>query len=56
MSDFIGVDIGYDVRMQRYKETGDEADKPSKLIEKMVKNGELGRKSGKGFYSYSTIY
>jgi 3-hydroxyacyl-CoA dehydrogenase len=26
--------------------------KPSPLLEQMVKNGELGTKTGKGFYSY----
>jgi 3-hydroxybutyryl-CoA dehydrogenase len=38
--------------VQRYKETGDPADKPPASLEKMIKEGHLGRKSGKGLYDY----
>jgi 3-hydroxybutyryl-CoA dehydrogenase len=53
LMDLTGIDVTYLVRMQRYQETGDEKDKPSKLIEEKVRKGELGRKTGKGFYTYT---
>jgi 3-hydroxybutyryl-CoA dehydrogenase len=51
--DLTGIDVHYYVRMQRYQETGDESAKPSKIITEKFENGELGRKTGKGFYVYS---
>jgi 3-hydroxybutyryl-CoA dehydrogenase len=51
--DLTGLDVHYNVRQQRYKESGKEEDKPSQVIIDKVEKGELGRKSGKGFYSYS---
>ncbi|WP_047153857.1 3-hydroxyacyl-CoA dehydrogenase family protein [Aneurinibacillus tyrosinisolvens] len=51
--DLTGIDVHYDVRMQRYKETGDESARPSKIVTEKYQNGELGRKTGKGFYTYS---
>jgi 3-hydroxybutyryl-CoA dehydrogenase len=52
LMDWIGLDVVVDVSMSIYRLTGDPMDKPpQKLIDK-VKRGELGRKSGKGFYTY----
>jgi 3-hydroxybutyryl-CoA dehydrogenase len=52
LMDWIGLDVVVDVSMSVYQLTGDPRDKPpQKLIDK-VKRGELGRKSGKGFYTY----
>jgi len=53
LQDLSGIDIGYYAQMQRYKETGDPRDKPWEVIEQKVKAGELGRKTGKGWYDYS---
>ncbi|PIC63622.1 3-hydroxyacyl-CoA dehydrogenase [Sporosarcina sp. P13] len=50
--DLTGLDVNYFVRQQRFEESGDETDRPSKVIEEKVAKGELGRKSGKGFYEY----
>ncbi|MCL6446612.1 MAG: 3-hydroxyacyl-CoA dehydrogenase family protein [Armatimonadetes bacterium] len=50
--DLTGIDLSYSVHMERYRESGDPAHKPSPVIvEKFVK-GEWGRKTGKGFYDY----
>ncbi len=54
LMDLTGIDVNYFVRSQRYQETGDEADKPAALIQEKVEKGELGRKTGKGFYEYSS--
>lgn len=53
LMDLSGIDVGYYVMEQRYKETGDPADKPFACIEEKVKAGHLGRKTGKGWYEYN---
>ncbi|WP_153731765.1 3-hydroxyacyl-CoA dehydrogenase family protein [Sporosarcina obsidiansis] len=50
--DLTGLDVNYFVRQQRFEETGDEKDRPSKVVAEKVAKGELGRKTGKGFYKY----
>lgn len=50
--DLIGLDVIYDIEMSYYKESGDPKDKPPKKLKDMVDIGELGVKSGKGFYKY----
>lgn len=52
LMDLTGIDVNYFVRMQRYKESGNEADMPAKIVQEKVRKGELGRKTGKGFYTY----
>jgi 3-hydroxybutyryl-CoA dehydrogenase len=51
LSDFIGVDVVYQTLGVLENEYG-PCFKPTPLLEKMVKEGRLGRKSGKGFYDY----
>ncbi|KMM38250.1 3-hydroxyacyl-CoA dehydrogenase family protein [Guptibacillus hwajinpoensis] len=53
LMDLSGIDVGYYVMQQRYNETGNPEDKPSKAIEEKVKAGTLGRKTGKGWYDYT---
>jgi len=50
--DIIGLDVVYDIETIYYKESGDPTDKPPKAFEDKVERGELGVKSGKGFYDY----
>ena len=51
LSDFIGVDVVYQTLKVLETEYG-QCFKPTLLLEKMVKEGKLGRKTGKGFYEY----
>lgn len=52
LMDLTGIDISYYVRQARFEETGDEGDKPRKSIAEKFEKGELGRKTGKGWYEY----
>lgn len=52
LMDLTGIDVNYFVRMQRYEESGNESDMPAKIVQEKVRKGELGRKTGKGFYTY----
>lgn len=54
LGDFSGLDIGYNARMERLRETGDESYRPSPELEKRVLRGDLGRKTGRGFYDYAS--
>jgi 3-hydroxybutyryl-CoA dehydrogenase len=50
--DNVGLDVVYAIEMVYYKESRDPKDKPPKALKAMVDRGELGVKSGKGFYNY----
>lgn len=50
--DLTGVDIMRNATSNIYEETKDEKFAPPELLNRMVTAGDLGRKSGKGFYSY----
>ena len=52
LMDLTGIDIGYYVKMARYEESGDPDDKPKKSVVEKFEKGELGRKTGKGWYEY----
>ena len=53
LGDFIGLDICLAIMDVLYKETGDSKYRACPLIRKMVRGGNLGCKSGKGFYIYN---
>lgn len=53
LADLSGLDIGYNARLETYELTKDPKDAPPKALEARVKRGDLGRKTGRGFYDYS---
>jgi 3-hydroxyacyl-CoA dehydrogenase len=50
--DINGLDITYQVETSYYLESGEERDRPPDALKAMVDRGELGVKTGKGFYTY----
>ncbi len=52
--DRIGLDVIYDIEMSYFKNSGLPDDKPPDLLKDVVDKGDLGVKTGKGFYKYNT--
>ena len=52
LMDRIGLDVIRDIEMVYYEESGDESDAPPKVLLDKIEKGELGVKTGKGFYTY----
>jgi 3-hydroxybutyryl-CoA dehydrogenase len=50
LMDAIGLDTVYAVQMSYFDESGDPRDKPPNALKEMIDIGDLGMKSGKGFY------
>jgi methoxymalonate biosynthesis protein len=53
-ADLIGLDNLADSLEVLYERTGDAGCRPNPLLLEMVRRGELGRKSGRGFYDYGS--
>jgi len=54
LADFIGLDVCVDILRVLQEGFGDPKYSPCPLLVRMVDAGWLGRKSGRGFYSYGT--
>ena len=50
--DMVGLDVTYGALMAIYRETGDPRFYPPLLLRRKVRAGQLGRKTGKGWYEY----
>ncbi len=50
--DRIGLDVIYDIEMSYFKNSGLVDDKPPDALKEMVDKGDLGVKTGNGFYNY----
>jgi 3-hydroxybutyryl-CoA dehydrogenase len=54
LQDFVGLDIGLAVMETLWDNLKDPKWAPSMLLKKLVTAGDLGRKTGKGWYDYTT--
>ncbi|TQN41737.1 3-hydroxybutyryl-CoA dehydrogenase [Blastococcus colisei] len=53
LMDLIGIDTAYEILDTMYKQSRNRLHAPSPVIKQMMTAGLLGRKSGRGFYSYA---
>lgn len=54
LADFIGLDVCLSIMNILHEGLGDAKYRPCPLLRKMVEAGYLGRKSGRGFYTYTS--
>jgi 3-hydroxybutyryl-CoA dehydrogenase len=52
LMDMVGLDVIKDVFMSYYHETGKQDELPPAILTEKIERGDLGRKTGKGFYNY----
>jgi len=50
--DVIGLDVVLAIEEQYHRESGDERDRPPDILVEKVRRGDLGVKTGRGFYQY----
>jgi len=53
LADLIGLDVCLDILEVLHAGLGDDKYRPCPLLRRMVAAGQLGKKSGKGFYDYA---
>ena len=53
LGDLIGLDVVLAIMEVQLSETGDSKYRPHPLLRKMVRGGQLGRKTGRGFFQYT---
>ncbi len=54
LRDMVGLDTGLAITMTHYREYMRDQFKPPRCLVMKVRAGELGRKTGRGFYNYET--
>jgi len=52
LMDMVGLDVVHDIEIVYYGESGDPGDYPPQALSEKVERGELGEKTGRGFYTY----
>ena len=52
LMDKVGLDVIWDIEMVYYHDSKDPKDHPPQALRDKIERGELGVKSGKGFYTY----
>lgn len=52
LMDLVGLDVVYDIEISYYNDSKDPRDYPPQALKDKIERGELGVKTGKGFYNY----
>ena len=52
LTDLVGLDVRLDIARYLHSELGGDQYKPPAILEQMVAQGKLGKKSGEGFYQW----
>jgi 3-hydroxybutyryl-CoA dehydrogenase len=52
LMDLTGIDLNHRIQMEKFRHTGQPADRPSPSVVEKVSKGEYGEKTGKGWYDY----
>jgi 3-hydroxybutyryl-CoA dehydrogenase len=52
LTDLVGLDVRLDIARYLHEKLGAEHFRPPRILETMVEAGQLGRKSGRGFYDW----
>ncbi len=52
LMDKVGLDVVHDIEMVYYQDSQDPKDMPPEALKEKINRGELGVKTGKGFYTY----
>ncbi|MBR9988437.1 MAG: 3-hydroxyacyl-CoA dehydrogenase family protein [Gemmatimonadetes bacterium] len=53
LTDLVGLDVRLDIARYLHEKLGAEHFRPPRILEQMVADGRLGRKSGRGFYDWN---
>ena len=54
LSDLVGLDVRRDILLNLKESFGDDSYTPHPLLEKLIAEGRLGKKSGKGIYDWTS--
>lgn len=52
LTDLVGLDVRLAISEHLFREIGSDTFRPPRILRQMVRAGQLGRKTGRGFYTY----
>jgi 3-hydroxybutyryl-CoA dehydrogenase len=52
LTDLVGLDVRLAIAEHLHRELGNDAFRPPEILKRMVSEGRLGKKSGRGFYEW----
>ncbi|MCI0432593.1 MAG: 3-hydroxyacyl-CoA dehydrogenase family protein [Gemmatimonadetes bacterium] len=53
LTDLVGLDVRLDIARYLHQKLGSDAFRPPAILERMVREGQLGKKTGRGFYDWT---